>query len=321
MEGHAMEGQSKGYTTSSLDQRMQVIDRLVKFARKPTREKLRSLQYHLSERDWYWKIHSPGGDKTAYVIGLFGTGRWYVTELVRQHIGERAKYFRFGIVRSHRVPTSMIYGGHATIKYVSRAQALPALTNRILETVRTGIADLIFVYRHPLDSLLTNWVLWRNYIRDVNMNATISQVYKNTEQLCADLDQNFSEFKAFVEGDPAFFAGGPAKPLDIEDQTVPKGSRFLSFKEFVEETELFFQSATLALRLEDFMIDPTKEFSKILTLMSVDLDLGGLRLSPPESKAYRYLSVREKLPRFGDFLNGLDAETRRRIERVGYSIS
>lgn len=316
-----MEGQSKSPTTISLDQRMQVFHRLVKFARKPTREKLQSLQYHFSETDWYWKIHRPGGDKTAYIIGLFGTGRWYVTELVRQNIGERAKYFRFGIIRSHRVPTSMIYGGHATIKYVSRAQALPTLTNRILETVRAGIADLIFVYRHPVDSLLTNWVLWRNYIRDLNMNATISQVYKNTEELCVDLDQSFSEFKAFVEGDPAFFAGGPAKPLDIEDQTVPQGSRFLSFKEFVEETELFFQSATLALRLEDFMTDPAKQFSKILTLMSVDLDLGSLRLSPPESRAYRYLSVREKVPRFEDFLDRLDAETRGRIERVGYGIT
>ena len=316
-----MEGQSKSPTTIPLDQRMQVIHSLVKFARKPTRQKLQSLQYHLSERDWYWKIRSPGGDKTAYIIGLFGTGRWYVTELVRQHIGERAKYFRFGIIRSHRVPTSMIYGGHATIKYVSRAQALPTLTNHILETVRAGIADLIFVYRHPVDSLLTNWVLWRNYIRDVNMNATISQVYKNTEELCVDLDQNFSEFKAFVEGDPAFFAGGPAKPLDIEDQTVPKGSRFLSFREFVEETELFFQSATLALRLEDFMTDPAKQFSKILALMSVDLDLGSLRLSPPESRACRYLSVREKVPRFEDFLDRLDAETRERIERVGYSLT
>jgi hypothetical protein len=312
--------QSKHYTTSSLDPGTQVLQRLVKFARKPTREKLQSVQHHLSEADWYWKIHSPGGDKTAYIIGLFGTGRWYVTELVRQHIGVRAKYFRFGIIRSHRVPTSLIYGGHATVKYVSRGQALPALTNCILETVRAGIADLIFVYRHPLDSLLTNWIFWRNYNRDSNTNATISQVYKNREQLCVDLDQNFREFEAFAEGDPAFFAGAPAKPVDIEDQTVPRGSRFLSFKEFVEETELFFQSATLALRLEDFMIDPLKEFSKIPTLMSVDLELDRLRLSPPESKAYRYLSVREKVPRFGDFLNGLDAETRRRIERIGYSI-
>jgi hypothetical protein len=73
----------------------------------------------------------------------------------------------------------------------------------------------------------------------------------------------FSEFKAFAEGDPDFFAGAP-------------GPRFLSFPEFVEETELHLQSATLTLRLEDFMIDPFKEFSKIVEVMSVDLDLSRL---------------------------------------------
>lgn len=282
----------------------QALHRLVNFARVSTPEKLMAVQWHLSGTDWHWKTHSPGEDKTAYIIGLFGSGRGYVTELVRRHIGERACYIRYAIIRSHRVPTSLIYTGHATIKYVSRAQALPALTNRILETVRAGIADLIFIYRHPLDSLLSNWIYWRNYRDPISTHATISKVYKNTEEFCVELNQNFPEFIAFVEG----------------DQTGPRRSRFLSFKEFVEETELFFQSATLALRLEDFTIDPLTEFSKVLTLMSVDLDLGRLHLSPPESKPYRYLSVREKVPRFGDFLNRLDAETRRRIERIGYSI-
>jgi hypothetical protein len=312
--------QSHLLASSSLRQGAQVLQRLGKFARKPTRDKLQSVLYHLSETDWYWKLHNSGGDRTVYIIGLFGTGRWYVTELVRQHIGDRAKYFRFGITRSHRVRTSLIYGGHATMKYISRAQALPALTGRILETVRAGIADLIFVYRHPLDSLLTNWVFWRNYVRRNNTNATISQAYKDKGQFYVDLAQNFTEFEAFVEGDSSFFVGLPVNPANIEDQTVPRGARFLSFKEFMEETELFFKSATLALQLEDFMIDPTKELSKILTLMSVDLDLGRLRLPLPESKAYRYLSATEKVPSFRDFINRLDRETRTRIETVGYRI-
>ena len=166
----------------------------------------------------------------------------------------------------------MIYSGHATIRHVSRVQALPAVTSRILEAVRSGFADLIFVYRHPLDSLLTNWVWWRTYIRDNMMISGISQVYKNTDDLCADLEQNFSEFKAFAEGDPDFFAAVP-------------GPRFLSFPEFVEETELYLQSATLTLRLEDFMIDPFKEFSKIVEVMSVDLDLSRLQCSPSENQA------------------------------------
>ena len=201
----------------------------------------------------------------------------------------------------------MIYSHHATMKYVSRHQALPAVTSRILEAVRSGIADLIFIYRHPLDSLLTNWIWWRTFLRDKRDIGGISTVYKNTDDLCADLEQNFLDFKAFAEGDPDFFVAAP-------------GQRFLSFPEFVEETELYLQHATLTLRLEDCMTDPLKEFSKIVEVMSVDLDLSRLRVAPPRSKPYGYLAVKEKVPRFRDFINGLDAETKRRIEKMGYNL-
>ena len=42
----------------------------------------------------------------------------------------------------------------------------------------------------------------------------------------------------------------------------------LSFPEFVDETLLHIQHATLALKLEDFMRDPVTEFSKIADVMS-----------------------------------------------------
>jgi hypothetical protein len=244
-----------------------------------------------------------GNDRTAYLIGLFGTGRLYVNALMLQNIGERAKYFRDEL-RLHRGPTSMIYSGHATMRYVSRDQLLPAVMSSILETVRAGFADLIFLYRHPLDSLLTNWIWWRTYIHAHKGIGGISEIYKSTDHLCADLEQNFSEFKAFADGDPNFFAAEP-------------GLRFLSFQEFVEETELHLQSATLALRLEDFSFDPAKEFSKIVGVMSVDLDLSCLCLEPPRAKPYRYLAVKEKVPGFRRFVDGLDAETKRRMERIG----
>ncbi|MGB6719642.1 MAG: hypothetical protein WBE72_02520 [Terracidiphilus sp.] len=286
---------------------MPVLHTLIRFARKSPREKLQAVRNRLVEMNWYWRFHKPGNARTAYIIGLFGTGRFYITELMLQNIGERAKYFRYEI-RVHPVPTSLIYSGHATMKYVSSMQTLPAVTSRIFEAVGSRLADLIFVYRHPLDSLLTNWVWWRRYLRDINVKSTyISDFYKNTDDLCADLEQNFFEFKAFAEGDPEFFAAVP-------------GTRFLSFPEFVEETELYLQSATLALRLEDFMIDPLKEFSKIVEVMSVDLDLSCLRLAPPRTESYRYLAVREKAPRFRKFINDLNEETKRRIETIGYRL-
>ena len=146
--------------------------------------------------------------RTTYIIGLFGSGRQYVVGLILQNIGERAKYFRDAI-RVHPGPTPMIYSGHATIRYASRAQYLPEVTSRILEAIGGGIADLIFVYRHPLDSLLSNWIWWRTYNRENRKISGISDVLKDIEALCACLDENFLNFKAFAEGDSDFFAGLP----------------------------------------------------------------------------------------------------------------
>ena len=248
-----------------------------------------------------------GNDRTAYLIGLFGTGRRYINELMLQNIGERAQYFR-DTIRVHPGPTPMIYSGHATVRHACRMQYQPVVTSRIIGAVKSGFADLIFVYRHPLDSLLTNWIWWRSYIRDNRSIAGISQAYQTTDDLSADLEQNFFDFETFAAGDPNFFAGAP-------------GPRFLSFSEFVEETELHLQSATLTLRLEDFMTDPGKEFSKIVEVMSVDVDVSRLCVASPKSKPYGYLAVQEKVPRFRDFIDGLDAETRRRIEKLGYKVA
>jgi hypothetical protein len=246
-------------------------------------------------------------DRTTYIIGLFGTGRQYINDLLLQHLGDRAKHFR-DTIRLHPGPTPMIYSGHATKKYVSRAQQLPAVMGSILDAVRAEFANLIFIYRHPLDSLLTNWIWWRTFLRDNRAISGISQVYRNTDDLCADLEQYFFEFKAFAEGDPDFFAAAP-------------GPRFLSFGEFVEETELHLQSdCALALRLEDFMTDPSREFSKVLGVMLGDRDWRHLSVDPPRSRPFGYLAVREKVPLFNNFIHGLNAETKRRIRKIGYEV-
>jgi hypothetical protein len=201
----------------------------------------------------------------------------------------------------------MIYSGHGTLKYVCLGQHLPSLTQRIFEGARARIADTIFLYRHPLDSLITNWVFWRTYLR-TGKGLYVALAYNNTDDLAAGLEENFVEFEGFAAADPAFFGGRP-------------GPYFLPFQEFVEETDLYLQSASLTLRLEDFSVDPAREFSRIANLMSIDLNLNGAQISPPHTKPYRYLELKEKVPRFRSFIAKLDAETRRRIEAFGYSVS
>jgi hypothetical protein len=137
----------------------------------------------------------------------------------------------------------------------------------------------------------------------------ISEVYKDKDMdhFCLDLDRYFSEFETFAQGDPAFFATSVGPP-------------FLSFRDFVEETELFIQSATVSVRLEDLATDPVKEFAKLLEVMSVDFDLCRLNVPPPQATLSRFLEVKEKVPRFSDFIAGLDAETKGRIEKIGYTL-
>ena len=303
-----------------LTQQGAALRRLKRFARRTPRENLwvakkiglqrlevvrAGLRHLLAARGW--EIEHHGCDRTVYVIGLFGSGRQYINRLITAHLGRRAIYFR-DCLGWHAAPTSLIYSGHATIKYPSLAQSPPELTRRLLESVRSGFAELIFIYRHPLDSLLTNWVWWRTYLRTGRWLEGISRAYGSNEDLCTDLERNFGEFRAFAAGDPSFYA-------------ALSGPRFLSFVEFVEETALFIACATVSLRLEDFMIDPLREFSKIAQVMSADLELNGLAVERPRSQPYRYAAVAQCVPRFQAFIDELDAHARQRIEGMGYALS
>jgi hypothetical protein len=257
-------------------------------------------------RTGYCTVPRMGTDKTVYVIGLYGTGRWYIHALMRENLGDRAKYIRQRI-RFHPRPTSMIYTGHATLKYASRGQRLPVVSKRIVEATRAGFADLIFVYRHPLDSLLTNWLWWRTYLREKRIIGSIWEIYRTMDELCAGLEEDFQGFRAFAEGNPSFFAAAPGPP-------------FLSFSEFVEETSLYIQSSTLAVRLEDFSDDPRREFLRIIELLrgSVKYDL--VNVFAPKAKPYSHRVVQEHVPKFREFISEIDPQTRRRIEEMGYRL-
>jgi len=230
----------------------------------------------------------------------------YVEELLRQNVGRRKKFIQRGIRVCMR-PTSRIYIGHSTMRYLSRQQAPPLVTNRILQAKKSGNADLIFVYRHPLDSLLTNWVWWREYLLRNQWIEGISSVYKNTEELCLDLEKHFSEFESFAGGGSPFSADS-------------EGLGFLSFPEFVEETDLFIQSASLSLRMEDFSADPVKELTKLFRAISFDCHPPDLQAAPPATKMFRFLEIKERIPQFRSFIADLEPTTKARIEKMGYSL-
>ena len=319
---------------------MRIVQKIVGFGRKYSRQQLKNMRAIISnhsahyivkrkgEEKWvenrtvvsingireslaepirtgHWKATRLGNDRTAYVIGLYGTGRWYLSGLMQHALGERAKYIRHWI-RFHRGPTSMISSAIPNEICFSR----PEVAGRYQPHFgRCQLGFRRFDFRLPSSSrfVVDKLDLAADIHHEKRMGLSITENYKSADDLCADLEQDFGGFDAFARGDPDFYG-------------ALRGPRFLSFSEFVEETELFTQPATLALRLEDFMIDPQKEFSKIAGVMSAHLDADHLILFPPRTIPYRYLVVREKVPRFSNFINDLSAETKKRIEKLGYDL-
>jgi hypothetical protein len=122
---------------------MQIVQIFRRLARKSPREIVRKATSVLGEKDWYWKVRSPGNERTAYVIGLYGSGRDYLGELLQRHLGARAKYFRSvsGDIRMRRIQTAMVYSGHCTIKYPSIGQAPPEVTSRLIKAAQSRMVD------------------------------------------------------------------------------------------------------------------------------------------------------------------------------------
>jgi hypothetical protein len=169
---------------------------------------------------------------------------------------------------------------------------------------------MIFIYRHPLDSLLTNWIWWRSNLRagatGPEHGAFISSSFKSLDALCEIVEQEWASFEAFAVGDPCFFADVP-------------GARFLSFAEFVEESVLLFEQATLRLPFEAFMTNPYAAFVKVVDVISPEMHLScTLHIGRPQSKPGTHLFVMKSVPRFNEFVNSISPETKRLMLKLGY---
>ncbi|MFZ0924530.1 MAG: hypothetical protein WA020_15790, partial [Candidatus Acidiferrales bacterium] len=69
-----------------------------------------------------------------------------------------------------------------------------------------------------------------------------------------------------------------------------------------------------------FVGDPRKAFLRMVEVLSVPIDFSASSVPPPKAKPYGYLAVQERVPRFRDFIDGLDLQTKRRMEKIGYGV-
>ena len=64
----------------------QLLRDLISFARKSPHERAFIIRRYLG--NWDWRVPHLRNDRTAYVIGLFGSGRGYINELMLKNLGK-----------------------------------------------------------------------------------------------------------------------------------------------------------------------------------------------------------------------------------------
>lgn len=251
-----------------------------------------------------------GRVKSTAMIGLFGTGRTYLTDLVlsQPQIGLLLHHSLHSVGNPSRFP--VICSGHATMLRTSSLQHPPAFSEqRLIAPMQTGLHNIVLAVRHPLDALLSNWAWWRHYSQTRTEHLLgINGVFGSTERFCADVEANIEAFTAFA-------TNGDLSKLGIEDMT------FLSLEEFLDETLAWMNiEGVQIMRFEDFTEPSGRQFEALNRCFFPN---GDLRLTPvlPRAKPYPYREIVAASSRIKNVLEELlSPSIREKIAHSGYAI-
>jgi hypothetical protein len=255
--------------------------------------------------------HYPAGRKPNYIVGIFGSGRQYVGGLL-QHSDPEIAYYLRGDLRHYYGAVPVIFTGHVTSIYESALCDHPSFGRTLLDRAAADLISLIFIYRHPLDSLLSNWAWIRRFLRHEAPTTGIAQAYKSEEDFHRDLDDNFDEFSLFCDGSADFARIVTGSEINW---------RFLSLREYIHETEVFIGGANVqSFRFEDFKADAAAEFKRLVSILAPDLPPEIGNPVAPRALSSRYRSARENVGAFRSFMDSLPTDITKRIMALGYSV-
>jgi len=224
----------------------------------------------------------PAIRKPTYIVGLFGSGRLYIKDLIVNSGLEIAYYFRDGM-HDYTGAVPVILSGHVTSMYKSAMCRPPDVGRRLFDRAAARLINLVFIYRHPLDSLLTNWAWFREYLRNQKMTSGIAGAYKSEEEFQRTLNDNIHEFFLFCGGSKDFARSLAGADVDWS---------FLSLLEFIHETEVFVSHPNVnCFRFEDFKSNPAKEFQRLVSIVAPDLSPESGKVFAPRSLTSRYQSA------------------------------
>jgi len=249
--------------------------------------------------------------KPTFIVGLFGSGRFYIKDLIINSGLEIAYYFQDGLY-DYRGAVPFIFSGHVTCTYESAKCHSPSFGRALLERAAAGLINLVFIYRHPLDSLLSNWVWFRLLHRKLTPGGIAGGAYASEEAFHRDLNDNLYEFSQFCGGSKDFIR------ITTGSDTTPN---FMSLLEFIHETEVFVTNPNVhCFRFEDFKSDAAREFKRLVSILAPDLTPKSDNVPLPRSLSNRYELAKGNVSPFQVFTASLPIDITKRINALGYSV-
>ena len=195
---------------------------------------------------------------STVIIGLLGSGRTLLNNILDKSISYQFLKHE-GLENcgfKSRIP--MIYSGHATLKTVSSFQKNPDFSKKkLIEPLANGCHQMIFMLRHPLDSLFSNYFWWQHCILINSAHSLgISSVYRGLDEFIEKIESDIVSFCHFVETG------------EITKNNNGFG-KFLSLNEFIYETFLWSQVPSMnVFKFEDFLDDYLGQIEKLEILLS-----------------------------------------------------
>lgn len=267
---------------------------------------------------WAWEVFveavkTSENIKPLVVIGLFGTGRTYFSNAFLNN-NVLAPLYQNGIDSCGMYANhSMICSGHATLKYESSFQVEPGKAfENLIRPLHDGFHNIVFVRRHPVDSLFSNWAWWRRFCdTGIPHGGAVKEVFGGNQGLIEDIRSNIPAFLKFMTEGCV-----PSRQNDPAERSV-----FLSFEQMLDETLAWMDvPGVVPISFEDIH-ENLDALSDTMTNLLARRPWGALVLEPPRSSAFNYRQI------FNDHKDiqslvcaGIGRESSDKMARMGYCL-
>jgi hypothetical protein len=252
-------------------------------------------------------------ERSLIIVGLFGTGRTYFSDQILQHPLTGPIYQEglasCGYFEQHK----LICSGHATLKHSSSFQMEPYETaKRLISPLRQGHHNILFILRHPFDSLFSNWAWWRRYCESrVPHKDALIGVFGGNDGIAEDIRFHRDAFAAFLtEGKVPVFDSQPC-PED----------RFLSLEAMLEESMLWLEiQEVTTLHFEQLHQDLGLVTQKIRQIIFPS-GASEFSMKVPNSKPYNFRTIFQEHPDIKLLVKSFcSKDIIEKIRILGYSI-